>query len=235
LTVITRMFCTRCGKENRDDASFCTLCGASLTQTPAVPVVVSPPRPAKAWWIAGTVLAVIVIVSIAASITAHALIVNRNSQSGHVIVDGKTVVGANGKPIELVRNSEATDVTWADLKQFLSTDNTDRILYNESTFMCGDFAERLFNNAEAAGIRAGFVVIEFGPGTTGHACNAFETTDRGVVYVDDTGTISGSVNADKTVNIQIGKSYCPASIFSYPGQHFTWECMGAVSDFQVVW
>lgn len=234
-TVLTIMFCTRCGKENRDDTGFCTLCGTSLGQVPGAPLQERPSNGGKAWWIAGAVVALVLAVTIVASIAVHAWVLNQSDQSGHVIVDGKTLVGADGEPIQLSRNSEAKDVTWAQLKQFLSSDQTDSIPYKDSTFVCGDFAETLFNNAEEAGIRAGYVVIDFETGTPGHACNAFRTTDRGIVYVDDTGTAKGTVNADKTVDIAVGQSYCPVSVFLSTFHEVTWECLGRVSHFDVIW
>ena len=228
------MFCTRCGKGNRDDASFCTLCGASLGQAPGALVLERPSSTKRIRWIA-CVIAFLVALVIVTSIAVHAWVLDQSDQSGHVIVDGETVVGADGKPIVLVRNSAAADVTWGQLRQFLSSDHTDRIPYNDSTFSCGDFAELLYSNAEKAGINAGYVVIDFAPGTPGHACNAFQTTDRGIVYIDDTGTTNGSVNADKTVDLEVGRSYCPASIFANRGQELTWECIGTVSSFSVIW
>jgi hypothetical protein len=50
-----------------------------------------------------------------------------------------------------------------------------------------DFAEMLHNNAEQAGIRAAFVGINFAGKKIGHAINAFQTTDMGLVHVDCTG------------------------------------------------
>jgi hypothetical protein len=182
-------------------------------------------------WIAG-VAVYMVALAIVASIAVNPWVLSQGHQPGHVVVDGKTILGANGEPVQLLPNSAARDVTWAQLKQFLSNDQTDKIRYKDSTFVCGDFAETLYNNAEKAGINAGYVVIDFGPGTPGHACNAFRTTDRGIVYIDDTGTISGSVNADKTVDLSVGQSYCPVSIFQDCGY---WACMGTVSSFHVTW
>jgi hypothetical protein len=105
------MFCTRCGKENRDDANFCALCGTSMRQAPGAPVPQTPSGSRKAWWIAGAVALFVLAVTIMASIGIHAWIVYQNDQSGHVVVDGKTLVGADGQPIELSRNSEAKNVT----------------------------------------------------------------------------------------------------------------------------
>ncbi len=45
--------------------------------------------------------------------------------------------------------------------------------------MCGTFAETLYNNAAAAGIRAAWVAVDIRGRTIGHALNAFSTTDRG--------------------------------------------------------
>jgi len=100
--------------------------------------------------------------------------------------------------------------------------------------VCADFAERLHNNAEKAGIRAGYVFIQF-PGSPAHTCNVFDTTDRGRIYVDDTGTPDGGINADKTVDLEVGRSYCPVSIFPNPGYDQDWDCMGRVSSFNVTW
>jgi hypothetical protein len=47
------------------------------------------------------------------------------------------------------------------------------------------------NNAEAAGIRAASVSVDFEGDEVGHACNAFDTIDKGLVYIDCTGQGSG--------------------------------------------
>lgn len=228
------MFCTRCGKENRDDASFCTQCGGNLGQAPLPPLPQKPPGVGKTpWIIGGIVLAVTLIIMISAGV--YAFSAYRNTVNRRVIIEGRTLVGADGEPIELYRNPDAKDATWAELKQFLLTDQTDRIRYREGTFVCADFAETLFNNAEKSGIKAGYVFVEFEIGTEAHACNAFRTTDRGLFYVDDTGTISGTFNADKTVDIADGELYCPEPVFGHPGDDGAWECLGVVSDFCVIW
>ena len=114
--------------------------------------------------------------------------------------------------------------------------------------VCGDFAERLHNNAEMAGIRCAYVAIDlsgytdpnnYGIGSnTGHALDAFQTTDRGLVYVDDTGipvSSSGSSRCVKTVNVVVGEPYVPVSLFPETGWNSTWESMGTVTDIQITW
>lgn len=104
--------------------------------------------------------------------------------------------------------------------------------------MCADFAEELHNNAESTGIRAAFVAVELGPcsyfpSIGGHALNAFETTDRGLVFIDCTSSNQG-VNADKIVNVEVGKDYIPISIFPEPGWDDVWFNMGEVLEIEVI-
>ncbi|MBI4284316.1 MAG: hypothetical protein HY670_00230 [Chloroflexi bacterium] len=94
----------------------------------------------------------------------------------------------------LLNNDKATNPTWQELLAFLEADRTDQKPYIQDAFMCGEFAEELHNSAEANGIRAAWVAIDFTGERQGHALNAFETTDRGLVFVDVTGEggISGT-------------------------------------------
>ena len=97
--------------------------------------------------------------------------------------------------------------------------------------MCADFAERLHNDAEMAGIRCAYVTIglsgytdpsHYGiPSNTSHAFDAFQTSDRGLIYIDFTGkgfsdiqafnqtgtTLGEASNNKKVAYIQIGESY----------------------------
>jgi len=88
--------------------------------------------------------------------------------------------------IQLVDNPNATDPTWLQLKAFITADKTDEKLYMENFYMCGAFAEDVHDNAEAAGIKAAWISIDFQDGSAGHALNAFKTTDKGLVYIDCT-------------------------------------------------
>lgn len=110
----------------------------------------------------------------------------------YVYENGNIMVGGDGEPIELINNPNATDPTYAELIAFIKEDTTDEKPYRgsawgEASYVCSDFAEEVHNNAETAGIRAAWVSIHFEESDEGHACNAFETTDRGLVYIDCTG------------------------------------------------
>ncbi len=88
--------------------------------------------------------------------------------------------------LRLNNTTTANNPSWQQLISFLLADPTDGKYYSAS-FDCVDFAEMLHNNAEAAGIKAAFVAVDFENDSTGHALNAFRTTDKGLVYVDCTG------------------------------------------------
>jgi hypothetical protein len=94
---------------------------------------------------------------------------------------------SSGEQVNLVNNPDSRDVSFAELKSFILSDDTDDGVYIEGVQMCGEFAETLHNNAERNGINAAFVAIHFENEEVGHALNAFNTTDLGLVYIDSTG------------------------------------------------
>jgi hypothetical protein len=63
----------------------------------------------------------------------------------------------------------------------------------------------LHDNSESAGIKAGWVSIQFENNGVDHACDVFNTTDRGLVFVD-------CVNGDTSVDLAEGKEYVPHSL-----------------------
>jgi hypothetical protein len=107
--------------------------------------------------------------------------------------NGNVLVGGDGKPIMLVDNPAATDPTYAELVAFIQQDTTDAndyLVHPLIGYVCADFAEDVHNNAEAAGIRAASVSVDFEGSEEGHALNAFDTIDMGLVYIDCTGQSS---------------------------------------------
>ena len=72
----------------------------------------------------------------------------------------------------------------------------------------------------------------------GHACNAFETTDRGLVYIDCTGLPDipyKPANCDKIVDVEIGERFIPVSIFPEVGWNNTWDDIGKVTGINIYW
>lgn len=112
----------------------------------------------------------------------------RNPQ--YTYEDGKVLVGGDGEPIMLIDNPDAINPTYAELVAFIeqdTTDTNDYLVHPLIGYICADFAEDVHNNAEAAGIRAASVSVDFEGGGVGHALNAFDTIDNGRVYIDCTG------------------------------------------------
>lgn len=160
-------------------------------------------------------------------------IVSDAFEDDRVWVDGAYLVGAKGNAIKLDNNSKAQNPSWSQLIEFLKRDDTDKQRYSYNSFVCADFAEMLHNNAEDAGWRCAYVCVDLSIG--GHALNAFETTDKGLVYIDCTNSISLSPrSADKTVEVKVGKAYIPISIFPETGWNSIWDSMGTVTQIETV-
>ena len=136
--------------------------------------------------------------------------------------------------IDLINSQSATDPTWQRLLQFIASDDTDEQTYIEGVYVCGDFAETLHNNAEQKGIRAAWVAVDFTGSTEGHALNAFYTVDKGLVFVDCTGsgseaiypwredTYSSDTDHDSIAYVQLGEEYgrVSADVATYPEYTF---------------
>ena len=137
---------------------------------------------------------------------------------------------------ELVRQDSAADPTWAQLLAFLSADKTDQSIYIPNVYMCGDYARDVYNDAERSGIRAAYVAIRFTD--RWHACNAFQTTDRGIVFIDCTGLEAGQCgppNRDKIVSVNLGQDYVPQSLFLQPGWQTNWGDLGTILEVHIYW
>jgi hypothetical protein len=87
--------------------------------------------------------------------------------------------------------------SYAEMKEFLTRDTTNHKSYLSEEYICTDFAAEVNNNAEADGIRCATVYINYIG--AGHAIVAFETTDRGLLFVEP--------QYDKEVQLTVGKSY----------------------------
>jgi len=153
-----------------------------------------------------------------------------NSIAGALSYDGRQPpyrLYPGGPPVNLINNPAAVDVTWDRLMTFVESDATDHNAYVPDKYMCGSFALDLHNDAEAQGIRAAWVAIDFYGEDTGHAATAFMTTDRGLVIIDDTSSNDiarqnigdTSINSfDKVAYISIGQDYgvVPLEVASSP-------------------
>ena len=72
--------------------------------------------------------------------------------------------------------------TFQELRDFILRDPTSRNEFVLNQYECRHFATEVNNNAEAEGLRCAFVLLCFDRGQ--HAVVAFDTTDRGLVYIE---------------------------------------------------
>jgi hypothetical protein len=110
--------------------------------------------------------------------------------------------------------------TYQEMKTFMSQDPTNANTYMEDKYVCVDFAAAVSNNAEAKGIRCAVVDI-FYPDGYGHTIVAFDTTDRGLIYVEP--------QFDQEVKLVVGKSYSQINNFTAPPRNDT------IKRYLVVW
>ena len=75
-------------------------------------------------------------------------------------------------------------VTWMELVSFLSDDHTNWNEYIPDHYVCLDFAIDLVENAGKQNIKAWVVIVDFYNQESNHAFAAFETTDRGTVFIE---------------------------------------------------
>jgi hypothetical protein len=114
----------------------------------------------------------------------------------------------DGELMHLLDNDSAQDPTWQQLVDFLVLDKTDSKKYVKDEYVCSGFAEDVHNNAEAAGIRCALVSLGFEDSDIGHALNAFNTTDRGLVFIDCTGVSETmDISWDRIAFLMIGERY----------------------------
>ncbi|MEM2954676.1 MAG: hypothetical protein QW625_01845 [Candidatus Nanoarchaeia archaeon] len=107
---------------------------------------------------------------------------------------------------DLEKDKNLKLITWSELKAFLELDDTNKLIYDNKTFDCTGFAIELFKRARNAGIKAGFVEIEYENEKAGHSLNVFETTDKGLIFVDVVGDEEGT-GWDKIAFVKPGKKY----------------------------
>ncbi len=88
--------------------------------------------------------------------------------------------------------------TYFEVQQFVASDKTCRHTYEEGSYTCANFAGDFRGNALSAGYECGYVFVYF-PDAQSHALNCFNTTDKGLVFVEP--------QMDKLVNITVGEPY----------------------------
>jgi hypothetical protein len=152
--------------------------------------------------------------------------------------DAHPFLGPDGQWITLVNNPLAADPTYAQLERFILSDTTDQNIYVPGVYECTDFARDVYNNAEKAGIRTAYVGMVFSVSKIGHALDAFQTTDKGLVFIDCTGLEAGEAGPsdnDKIVTVKKGDYYTYIYMDEVNGQQLHRTDLGTITDVQLDW
>jgi hypothetical protein len=96
--------------------------------------------------------------------------------------DAGYVQGYGNGTLDASRGFNIRDPTYQEVLDFVSSDGTERGVYNSFSYNCFDFCSTFLGNAFDAGWRCGFVYVEFEDGA--HSVVCFDTVDRGLVFVE---------------------------------------------------
>lgn len=129
------------------------------------------------------------------------------------------------------KSKAETNISWNKVKEFLRKDKTDERVYVPGLFVCEDYARELQKNAKLFGYDCAIVYIGLDGREEGHMCNAFDTSDKGIVYIDSVGDVYGSTNNDKVVRVEMGIQYHPKFLFCQRKA----EPMGIMNHIDVIW
>ncbi|HUT67036.1 MAG TPA: hypothetical protein VMW86_00615 [Dehalococcoidales bacterium] len=92
---------------------------------------------------------------------------------------------------------EMKNPTFEEVRDFILKDPTSRKIFVLNKYECRHFATDVNNNAEAVGIRCAFVLLCYRNGQ--HAVVAFDTTDRGLIYIEP--------QTDVSIEPEVGGKY----------------------------
>ena len=171
----------------------------------------------------------IVLITFLCSIASATIVIE------HPHIGNTYFVGEDDRYITLLHNSNATNPTYTQMITFLRKDKTDQNRYINGKYTCSEFARDVYNNAEKVGIRSAWVSLDFKNDYYGHACNAFKTTDKGLIYIDCTGNSDkkrATTDLDSKVNVVVGKPFIPIALFP---PYYKYESMGIVKHVDIFW
>jgi hypothetical protein len=215
--------CPNCQEEIRNDAAFCNYCGTSQSTKPKA----TKKDDSQAFGagsnlimiIGGILLFLVLVISLPlASNTTPS-----STEDSPISVPTTTHQAVSTKlqysysTIQPTRTPSYRPVTWMELVSFLSDDHTNWNEYIPGKYVCLDFAIDLVENAEKRFIKAWIVGVDFSDNPDGHAFVAFETSDRGTIYVEPQGDNTYSV-------LEVGKPLCD--------DWGMYKCMGKVASFE---
>lgn len=143
----------------------------------------------------------------------------------------------NKSPCYITNYKAATDPTYDELVKFLAHDDTKLQPYIAHQYTCANFAIRLHDNAEANHIKA-YIVAVMIRGAPAHMIDGFHTTDRGWVFIDDTGITDderakGCPSTDTYVDLKPGEDYVLHDLTPVDKGNWHYDSMGLVDSYKI--
>lgn len=116
-----------------------------------------------------------------------ALIKENTELQAEIKASEQKIAGLETDIIDILEGDESQlrNPAWEELKRFIETDKTDTLEYIPDEFDCEGFTITLRDHAWRRGFRSGYVALGLGENVSGHTLNAFQTTDKGLVYIDN--------------------------------------------------
>jgi hypothetical protein len=129
---------------------------------------------------------------------------NVNSEIYYIqneLINTKNTLNVTYDEVELRRSDgifEMYNPTRQETISFIMADRTSSKRYDEETFNCVHYSVEVKNNAESNGIKCAYVALNLS-GEHNHALVAFNTTDRGLLFIEP--------QSNEVVNLEVGKDY----------------------------
>jgi len=155
--------------------------------------------------------------------------------------DGGYMVDSAGQPIIVPLSHGVHNPTFLEVYTFAKTNTLSDLSYEPGKYMCTEYALETRKEALAIGLKCAIVNIQFSQGI-GHAMTAFQTTDKGLVFLDLTGGTGEHQpgNYNTIGYVQVGKPYgrLPLDIGAIDPSHYAryeettsvWDKLQAKND-----
>lgn len=143
-----------------------------------------------------TLLTVLLVISVGGNVLIWHLSYSQGSAAGYG--EGLAEGYVQGVRAGAGTGYSIRDPAFEEAMDFIERDRTETLEYSDD-FVCSRFAATFKQNAFDAGFRCFYVNIKFS-GLAGHAIVAFNTTDKGLIFIEP--------QHDLLVSLEIGKSYC---------------------------
>jgi hypothetical protein len=180
--------CPYCEGQNEDEDAFCRHCGhrQPSKQPDGNNDNDRKDRRTSFLWAVGPIILV-------GAILCYATAAMKDSRVPEQIQTRRVTVTYEATPAPLPTISPTLDntptvayrpISWSELVKFLEDDHTNMNAYDADNYVCLDFAADLVESAGKQNIKAWIVATDFYNLDAGHAFVGFETTDKGVLYIE---------------------------------------------------